>query len=394
MSDRGCLVNLDHLLRDSSQGPPHDAACSPAQFFARLGDVRPVLFTRDTSTAIEDHLSRAGIAAARFAAIVADFDPDAHTPMALATRHFSATDTPPAIVFVVSAEERDMRWAGSDDGSAACVVPLLLAAPADDGAIWDTDQAWFVARDLEEAAALITAPRRSESLSVVLMAYNESATIARAIREVRRFCRLYLGDGEIIVVDDGSTDDTYERALELTGADLRVLRHPSNQGMGASMRDGYLAARNTYITSLPADRQVRAQSLAPFLAHLDPLTCVHSLYTAPHSGARRKAISSAFSLLREHVGGLTVDFAGAYIIHRDWRAQIDLARLPSDSFVFSFELLQALKERGCTFRSVPMRAFPRTAGASRVARPGRILKVAAELLYSRLIRESRRLRGT
>lgn len=392
MPRRCCIFDADTLLR-----APHSAhslvATSPRELVAKLTEIDVVIISAATRAELERQLSRAGLRADQFAAAHAEFKPAAHTPATLAATYQGAAETQPTVTFVVSADAQHIRWASSDSRPDRPVVPILLAGAADETALWQERGAWFVARDMGEATSLLTAPRLPNSLSVVLMAYNEAATIDSAIAEIRRFCQLYATGHEIIVVDDGSSDATHDLARQADLGDVRLIRHPQNQGMGACMRDGYALARCDYVTSLPADRQVRAQSLAPFIAHLDPSICVHSHYSVPHSGGRREIMSTAFRLIRQRLGGLTVDYAGAYVFHRDWLAQTDLGRLRSNSFVFSFELLQRLKELGCRFQAVSMRAFPRTAGTSRVARPSRILKVAVEVLYSRAAREIDRLWG-
>lgn len=385
-----CIIDIDALLR-APQWVDSPVETSPCELLAKLTEVDLVIVSTATKAQLDRRLSAAGLQADQFAAAHAELDLAAHRPSTLAAAHRETAESQHMPLFVVSADKQHIHWASSDTDPDRPVVPILLAGQDDETALWDGHDAWFVARDLGEAAALIAAPRRPHSLSVVLMAYNEMATITTAIEEVRRFCRLYLHGYEIIVVDDGSNDDTQALALQANVGDVHLIRHPKNQGMGASMRDGYALARCDYVTSLPADRQVRAQSLAPFMAHLDPSICVHSHYSVPHSGGRREIMSTAFRLLRQRLGGLTVDYAGAYVFHRDWLDQIDLGRLRSNSFVFSYELLQRLKELGCGFQAVSMRAFPRTSGTSRVARPSRILKVAAEVLYSRAAREVDRL---
>lgn len=114
--------------------------------------------------------------------------------------------------------------------------------------------------------------------------------------------------------------------------------------------------------------------------------CVHGQYIRPHAGPGRQVLTWGLRQLLRHVGDLRVGFAGAYAFHRHWRERIALQSLPSHSFVFSFELLDALARQGCTMTQLPMLAFPREAGGSREARPGRIAKVAVEVLRSRVLR--------
>lgn len=73
------------------------------------------------------------------------------------------------------------------------------------------------------------------SVHIVVPAYNEAAVIADVIREVQA-----AGDYKIIVVDDGSLDDTFVKARSLPG--VVALRHKINRGKGAATKTGIVAA--------------------------------------------------------------------------------------------------------------------------------------------------------
>ncbi|MBI4441903.1 MAG: glycosyltransferase family 2 protein [Acidobacteria bacterium] len=93
------------------------------------------------------------------------------------------------------------------------------------------------------------------SLSVVIPAYNEAGRIVSTLEQVLRFLHSRPQTYEVVIVDDGSTDDTVERVQNVRGkaGNLRVLRHLSNQGKGAAVRTGMLAARGEYLLFTDAD---------------------------------------------------------------------------------------------------------------------------------------------
>lgn len=358
---------------------------------------RPVgLFTNNGREAVGVALQRAGIPEHAFVDIQARHDsgaikPSAGPVMALveaAARHLGGV---PERVFLVGDHPGDMQSALAaqarlaERGWPGTVVPVAVRTP------WRSDRdmedagAWLIATDLAEAGRLVTAPRVDASLSLVLLALDEEATIAQAIEDARRFCRLYCEKGyEIVVVDDGSTDDTSGAAERASEGDVVLVRHTVNQGMGAAMRDGYLAATCEYIAPLPADRQVRPQALAGFLPHLAPDRVVHGYYVVPHSGQARKWLSEAFRLAVRNVGDLHVDFAGTYLFHRKWLDVVDLHGLVSDTFLFSFELLEHFRRAGCTFAAEVVHPFPREVGTSRVVGVKRIARVFREIVRYRV----------
>lgn len=92
--------------------------------------------------------------------------------------------------------------------------------------------------------------RPEADLTVVIPAFNEAAAVGQVVASVFENC----GDivSQVIVVDDGSADET-ARAAEQAGA--RVLRHPVNRGYGAALKTGILAAGSGWIATLDADGQ-------------------------------------------------------------------------------------------------------------------------------------------
>jgi glycosyltransferase involved in cell wall biosynthesis len=106
------------------------------------------------------------------------------------------------------------------------------------------------------------------TLSVVIPCYNEVATIESIVDAVERSP---VGDLEIILVDDGSTDGTRELLREkLEGRVARVIFHPVNRGKGAALRSGFAAASGEMVivqdADLEYDPQEYPQLIAPILA--------------------------------------------------------------------------------------------------------------------------------
>lgn len=99
----------------------------------------------------------------------------------------------------------------------------------------------------------------SSSLSIVIPAYNESARIAKTLREVLAYLDEQPRGGEVIVVDDGSRDDTSRVAEAVIAehargrAEGRVVRVEPNRGKGNAVRTGLLAARNRVAAFFDAD---------------------------------------------------------------------------------------------------------------------------------------------
>lgn len=91
--------------------------------------------------------------------------------------------------------------------------------------------------------------------SIVIPAYNESARIGAALREVVSCIRERGWDAEVIVVNDGSTDTTARQVLDfaISAPELRLIENPGNRGKGFSVRHGLLKAQGEIVMFTDAD---------------------------------------------------------------------------------------------------------------------------------------------
>jgi glycosyltransferase involved in cell wall biosynthesis len=149
-----------------------------------------------------------------------------------------------------------------------------------------------------------------ETVSVVVPAYNESASIGSLVSGLR-----HAGSWrEIIVVDDGSSDDTGARAAE---AGARVIRHPYNKGNGASVKTGIRNADGAFILILDADGQHRPADAARIVAMLSEYDLVvGARSSATQAGAARRAGNAVLNglasyLTEQHIPDLTSGFRAA-----------------------------------------------------------------------------------
>lgn len=111
-------------------------------------------------------------------------------------------------------------------------------------------------------------PEGRYRLSVLVPAYNESKVIVRTVEGIEQalVASMDRADFEIVVVDDGSADDTVELA-ETAGA--RVVRQPSNRGKGAAIRAGALAAEGRAVMFTDADLAYSPDHLLRLLAEIE-----------------------------------------------------------------------------------------------------------------------------
>ena len=131
--------------------------------------------------------------------------------------------------------------------------------------------------------------------SVVIPAFNEAASIAAVVRGLTSAARWL----EILVVDDGSTDDTGANAA---AAGARVIRHPYNKGNGAAVKSGIREAAGAFILIADADGQHRPADAARLVAQLDAYDLV--------VGARSRQTQAS---LARRLGNATLNHIASYL---------------------------------------------------------------------------------
>jgi glycosyltransferase involved in cell wall biosynthesis len=142
-------------------------------------------------------------------------------------------------------------------------------------------------------------------LSIIIPAYNEAESLRELHGEIDRSCAAREIEAEIIFVDDGSTDATWNAICELTKIDPRVegIRFRRNFGKAAALSAGMRAARGAILCTMDADLQDDPAELAGFLDRIAAgFDVVNGWKRTRHDPWHKVFPSRAFNVL---VSGLT-----------------------------------------------------------------------------------------
>ncbi len=224
--------------------------------------------------------------------------------------------------------------------------------------------------------------RRPISLSVVIMAFNERPAVEGQVRDALAFLERCVQRGEVVAVDDGSSDGTGEVLDALAREDprVRVVHHPRNLGMGVAIRSGYSAATLDFVTQLPGDGQVRPDTLERLVPFLPDHDLVLSTYARRGDGWVRFAVTRAYWATAWLILGNRCEFTGTMVFRR---ALLDRIRIVSDTFMVNVEVPLKLMRLGVRPAWVTIEAAARAHGRSKVLSAREIVRVVREMLALR-----------
>jgi glycosyltransferase involved in cell wall biosynthesis len=204
------------------------------------------------------------------------------------------------------------------------------------------------------------------TLSIIVPAYNEAANILGTLDNVSAAVGATGVDAEILVIDDGSQDET--AALVAANAArfprMRVLQNGRNLGFGATYRHGVAAAAGEHIVMVHGDNAWGAATLRDLFSRVGQADIVVG-YTRDMWRSRtftRTVVSKTFTMLVNAITGRSLQYYNGLQIHR---ADV-LKKMPIQSSGFGFQpevLVKALGQTK-TFIEVPMDLREREHGDS------------------------------
>ena len=202
-----------------------------------------------------------------------------------------------------------------------------------------------------------------DSLSIVLPCYDEAPNVEAAVSEALAAGARFADEHEVVVVDDGSSDDTGAIAAAIAEHDpgVHVVRHEHNRGYGAAVRSGITASQGTWVLLTDGDLQfdlAELELLVPLTGEAD-LVAGYRLDRADPLG-RRAAAHAWNHLMRTSFGVGVRDVDCAFKLMRGEAARA--LPLTSEGAMVSTELLVRAGLAGWRISEVGVHHRPRRAG--------------------------------
>lgn len=228
------------------------------------------------------------------------------------------------------------------------------------------------------------APTHPISITVFFPCYNEQGNVRRVVERAVDVLEKLGADYEILVVDDGSSDDTGRIADEVAAGHgrVRAIHHPRNLGYGAALQSGFRAAAKEVVFYTDGDGQFDLAELPPLLPLMDQYDIVSCYRINRQDNLIRKFNGWAWTKLVQFAFSLKLrDVDCAFKLYK--RTIFHDIKMESTGALISTEILARAVRKGYTVTQRGVHHYPRTAGKQTGASPRVILLAFRELLKLR-----------
>jgi glycosyltransferase involved in cell wall biosynthesis len=218
------------------------------------------------------------------------------------------------------------------------------------------------------------------SLSFCLAAYNEAGNVSEAVKEAVIAGREIGHDFEVLICDDGSTDNTEAilRELALTYPEIRLFRHSQNRGIIDTFETLYKNASKDYCFINGTDRQVPMHAIEILLPLLADCDIVVGQRQNKNYTMWRRIVSGLFNLIPVLFFRTQTFDAGTVKL---WpRMLVQSQRCVSRSPFREAERLIRAKRAGYQILPASIPHYPRTVGKERGAKPSLVWKAALDVI--------------
>lgn len=214
----------------------------------------------------------------------------------------------------------------------------------------------------------------STAVSIVVPAFNESASIQESLARIDSVISATGRDYEIIVVSDGSTDNTSALVTSTGLSHVRLVENKQNRGKGYTLRHGFAESQYPLVVFIDGDLDLNPSVLPSYLDRLDANEADVIIGSKMHPQSQidypfsRRVASRVFKMATRIVTGLKISDTQTGLKAMNKAAvQESISRCDSDGFSFDLEFLAQVTDSGGRIKDAPVILdfdFTSTIGAS------------------------------
>ncbi|HTP01963.1 MAG TPA: glycosyltransferase family 2 protein [Anaerolineales bacterium] len=225
---------------------------------------------------------------------------------------------------------------------------------------------------------------RLSSLTIFFPCYNDGGTIATMIIRAMQAAPTVTDDFEIIVINDGSQDDSalvLEEMKRLYPGSVRVIHEPRPSGYGGVLRKGFACAEKDWIFYTDGDAQYDPREMSVLADGLDgTIGMVNGYKIKRHDPLIRIWIGLAYQYFVKFLFGLTIrDVDCDFRLIR--RSIFDAVQLESRSGTITFEMVKKIQDAGICIGEAPVHHYYRQYGISQFFNIPRVVRTLFDLIH-------------
>lgn len=223
--------------------------------------------------------------------------------------------------------------------------------------------------------------KRNQSISICFPAYNDGKTIEKLVFDALSVLESITDDCEVIIVNDGSKDNTEKTCDKLTeyNTRIRVIHHTKNKGYGYSLRTGFINATKDLIFYTDGDGQYDVKELPLLLSLMREGVDMVNGYKIYRSDPFYRIITGKiYNWIVKMVFGLRIkDISCDFRLFR--RSVLDKIKLDSNSGAICVEMMKKIQDAGFSIVEAPVHHYPRRYGHSQFFTFSNLFKMLLEL---------------
>ena len=209
--------------------------------------------------------------------------------------------------------------------------------------------------------------RHSAAISVIVLAYNDAQALPALVGEMSSALKTAFSGHEIIIVNDGSHDETLAvaHALAQEYTEIKVVSHPQNQGVGKAFQSGLTASSHEFVGFIDGDGQYSPADFPLLFEHLACADAALGVRTHRCDPKRRFIVSKMFNSILRKGFGLNVSDANAGIKIYKRNVLEAIQPLFSNAAFFNAEILIKAQAAGFRLAERPVQHRAREFGKAR-----------------------------